>query len=356
MPAGLIRPDRPERILLTTDAVGGVWQYATDLATALVRRGVDVFLVVLGPAAAPFHPPGMEVIETGLALDWTARDEGELDGVSQALRTMAADLGTTTAHLHAPALVGGVQWVVPLAVVAHSCVGSWWDAVKGGDLPDDLRWRAERTRRGLHAAGAIVAPTRAFADQLCQRYGLGISHGGQTVHVIHNGRDPGAAIVPSPEGHVLTAGRLWDEGKNMSALDRAAAHIPILAAGPVDGPGASVRFDNLRLLGTLSADALARERSRASVFASVPRYEPFGLAVLEAAQSGLPLVLSDIPTLRELWDGAAIFVSDEDELAPALRRVLADPGDGGARAKARATRYTVDAMADRTLALHRTLA
>ena len=44
------------------------------------------------------------------------------------------------------------------------------------------------------------------------------------------------------------------------------------------------------------------------IFVSVSRYEPFGLAVLEAAHAGCALVLSDIPTFRELWQGAASFV------------------------------------------------
>ena len=65
------------------------------------------------------------------------------------------------------------------------------------------------------------------------------------------------------------------------------------------------------------------------------RYEPFGLAVLEAAQAGMRLVLSDIPSFRELWDGAATFVaSRRADLLPALRHALAAPGDGGAQARA----------------------
>ncbi|WP_243688744.1 glycosyltransferase [Geotalea toluenoxydans] len=50
------------------------------------------------------------------------------------------------------------------------------------------------------------------------------------------------------------------------------------------------------------------------------RYEPFGLTVLEAALSGCALVLGDIPSLRELWEGAAVFVPPDD--ANALADVL----------------------------------
>jgi len=90
----------------------------------------------------------------------------------------------------------------------------------------------------------------------------------------------------------------------------------------------------------------------ARVFASAARYEPFGLAVLEAAQAGCALVLSDIPSFRELWDGAAVFVApgDEEGWVSALIAAQADPALGTA-ARARAAHYTADAMVDATAAI-----
>ena len=90
------------------------------------------------------------------------------------------------------------------------------------------------------------------------------------------------------------------------------------------------------------------------------RYEPFGLAVLEAAAAGCPLVLSDIPTFRELWDGAATFVAANDDRAFAE---VADTivGDGGLRlalgeaARERAARYTPMAMAAGMAAIYASL-
>ena len=106
------------------------------------------------------------------------------------------------------------------------------------------------------------------------------------------------------ERAVLTAGRLWDEAKGAALLDAAAAGLdaPVRAAGPVRGPnGAAVVLPHLTLLGTLDPAGMAREYARASVFASMARYEPFGLSVLEAAQAGMRLVLLDTPVFRELW-------------------------------------------------------
>jgi glycogen synthase len=145
-------------------------------------------------------------------------------------------------------------------------------------------------------------------------------------------------------------------------LDRAAAHLEgsIFAAGPVVGPaGGAAQFSHLNLLGTLDDDTMAAWHASAAVFASAARYEPFGLAVLEAAQAGAALVLSDIPGFRELWDEAAIFVAPDDERGwiEALRMLL-DSADvsmcRGAAAQARAKRYSAEAMVSGTLtAYHR---
>ena len=61
--------------------------------------------------------------------------------------------------------------------------------------------------------------------------------------------------------------------------------------------------------------------ARAAIFALPARYEPFGLSALEAACAGAALVLGDIPSLREIWGDAAVFVPPGDPSA--LRRALA---------------------------------
>jgi glycosyltransferase involved in cell wall biosynthesis len=59
-------------------------------------------------------------------------------------------------------------------------------------------------------------------------------------------------------------------------------------------------------------------------------YEPFGLAPLEAALRGCALVLSDIGSFRELWDGCAAFFprGDAEVLAAVLAELEADPKRG----------------------------
>ena len=106
---------------------------------------------------------------------------------------------------------------------------------------------------------------------------------------------------------------------------------------------------------------LAGWYGRAGIYALPARYEPFGLSVLEAALSGCALVLGDIPSLRELWHGAATFVDPDDavSLARALTKLIEDEAHRELMALLaldRAQRYSVDAMTDAYFAVYRQLA
>lgn len=357
------------RIVMTADAVGGIWQYALDLAEELAARGVQIVLAVLGPRPGAEQERearainGLVLIPTDLPLDWLARNASEVRRTARAIASLAHQEWADLVHLNSPSLAAaGAHYDVPVLAACHSCVATWWNAVKDAPLPPDFVWRAELVRAGLRAADAIVAPSQAFAETLRTTYRLQ-----QAPAAVHNGRKLSAG---QPEGtagggkpFVFAAGRLWDEGKNVAALDRAAGHVAIrvVVAGPVTGPnGANVVLDHAEALGGIHGDEVRAWLSRQPIFVSTSLYEPFGLAVLEAAQAGCPLVLSDIPTFRELWDGAAEFVSAKDDLAIAgvIDRLAGDPSrreELSVAARARARHYTVTAMADEILGLYRSL-
>ena len=358
-------------VLMTADAAGGVWTYSLDLARGLAEAGLRTTLAVLGAPpsvdqrAIAATVPGLAVVETGLPLDWTAetpddvlRAGGQLAGLAEAVR---ADL----VHLNSPAFAAGGDFDRPVLGVCHSCVATWWDAVRTGPLPPDLAWRADLVRRGYEASNALVAPSASFAAATAAAYGLAA-----LPQVVFNGRLPASSSASGQAGTgrpaeraVFTAGRLWDDGKNVVVLDRAAARlsVPVLAAGPTRGPnGTEVSLRHAHPLGLVSDDVIAAQLTRQPVFVSAARYEPFGLAVLEAAQAGCPLVLSDIPTFRELWDGAALFVPPDDDayLADAIEGLLSNrrrADEFGRSARARSEVYRVDAMVAGTLAAYRSL-
>jgi glycosyltransferase involved in cell wall biosynthesis len=360
MKVGLARPTRP-RVLMTTDAVGGVWTYSLDLATGLARAGVETTLVVLGPSPTPDQVsqahavPHLTLVDTCLPLDWMATEPAEILEVGAAVRGLARGMGADIVHLNSPALAAEGGFAVPVLGACHSCLATWWGAVKDGPMPSDFRWRSQALWQGMLACDALVAPTAAFAEETARAYEL------PRPFVVHNGRQAPAPALAAREAMVFTSGRLWDEGKNIRVLDKAAAMIqpPLQAAGPLQGPtGGPVVLRHAQALGRLPSEAVDRWLARAPVYASAALYEPFGLGVLEAAQAGCALVLSDIPTFRELWDGAAIFCDPQspEAFAEAFDQLFADPVHAerlGQQAKTRAGRYTVEAMTAGMLNLYR---
>jgi glycosyltransferase involved in cell wall biosynthesis len=149
---------------------------------------------------------------------------------------------------------------------------------------------------------------------------------------------------------IVAAGRLWDEAKNVRALLAVAGRPALRGRILIAGEGApDQRAEGVEMLGPLAPTALADVRRSAAVYAAPARYEPFGLAILEAARDRCALVLGDIPSLREIWQDAAVYVdpTDDEALAGALELLLADPVRAarlGERARRRAGAYTVAAM------------
>jgi glycosyltransferase involved in cell wall biosynthesis len=349
------------KLLMTADTVGGVWQYAIELAAALQPHGIRTVLAVLGPApsaeqrAEARAVAGLELLETGLPLDWLCDGPEPVLAAGEAIARLAAETGADLIQLNTPSLAAGTRFGVPVVAVAHGCVATWWEAAHGSELAPEYRWHRALMREGLQAADSVVTPSAAFAATITRHYGLT-----QAPRAIHNGRRP--LTLPghvAPYDFAFTVGRLWDCVKGAKVLDRAAAWLPVpfCAAGATRGPhGEVVALDHLYALGHLSADALARRLAARPVFVSAARFEPFGLAVLEAAGAGCPLVLSDIPTFRELWDDAALFVAPDDEagFADAIEAVLGDASLRhrlGETARARAARYTPEANAAAMAAL-----
>jgi glycosyltransferase involved in cell wall biosynthesis len=98
---------------------------------------------------------------------------------------------------------------------------------------------------------------------------------------------------------------------------------------------------------------------RAHVYVQPSRWEGFGLAVLEAMVSGLPVVATNVSSLPELVaDGdTGVLVPPEDPaaLARGVERALAEPVLGAAGRDRARIEFSVAQMADRTAALYRTL-
>lgn len=354
--------DHPH-VLITADALGGIWQYSLDLGEGLVRRGFVVTIALLGPVPsrerllAAEAASGCRILATGLSLDWMARAPAEVREAGAALARLAVTLNADIVHLHSPALASR-DYHGPIVAVCHSCVGTWWEAVETGPLPPDLAWRRDLTAEGCAIVDVLLAPTHAFAAATQRVYGLA-----ERPLVVRNGRRSpiGHSHSLPPQPYVFTAGRLWDRAKNAETLDQVAARLdwPLRAAGSMESPGGErVEVMHLDCLGRLDDQGIAAQLGERPIFLSLARYEPFGLAVLEAASAGCALVLSDVASFRELWKGAALFVDPEDAegAAAAIRGLVEDPDERlrqGSAARTRSSCYGVDAMTSGVVAVFR---
>jgi glycosyltransferase involved in cell wall biosynthesis len=351
------------RLMMTADAVGGVWTYALDLARGVAAAGGETALVVLGPAPSADQVreaeaiPSLRLIDTSLALDWTAPSPAEIHAAARAVASLARELRPDLVHLNSPTLALAGGFPAPVLGACHSCLATWWAAVKGGPAPADFAWRTEALRRGMWGCDVLVAPSHSFARATAETHGIA------TPFVVHNGRRPPPSGPTIRSAGVFTSGRLWDEGKDLATLDAAAAMagLPLHAAGPLEGPaGERARLHHAQALGRLLDDEVAAWLRGGPIYASGALYEPFGLGVLEAAQAGCALVLSDIPTFRELWSGAALFAAPRrpDAFAAALSALATDEGKRrrlGEHARERAARFSDEAMTSGLLQLYRRL-
>ncbi len=343
---------KPKRILMTADTVGGVWTYVLELSAAFGKLGIEVACATMGAplnreqCAAVAEIKNLEVYESSFKLEWMQDPWKEVDLAGGWLLELEENLQPDIIHLNGYAHAA-LPWHAPTVVVGHSCVLSWWLAVRGEPAPGMWSTYRERVTRGLRAADAVVAPSWAMATVLNQHYGP------LDVRVIPNGRDTRIFTPFEKEPFVMTIGRVWDEGKNISMLGHIAPELswPVYVAGERRHPdGSEAEQANLDYLGPLPVPDLANWLGRAAIYALPARYEPFGLSILEAGMAGCALVLGDITSLRETWEDAAVFVSPNDPqvLLCAIEDLIADEERLealGVCARARAIKFTPEKMA-----------
>jgi glycosyltransferase involved in cell wall biosynthesis len=356
------------KVLIETDTVGGVLTYTGELAAALEAQGDEVVVATMGPPPRPEQRALLpaRVHESDFRLEWMEEPWDDVAAAGRWLLSLEDEERPDVVHLCSYAH-GALAFRAPKVLVAHSCVLSWWRAVHGTEAPAEWdRYRAQMAA-GLAGADAVVTPTRAMLRELERDHDLRPG----TATAIHNGSSsPAAASNPlyiesdlpavgERGGLVVGSGRFWDPAKNLAALDAAAEGLdwPVAVAGEL-GPGGGTR--HAESTGVLDRAALAELRRRASIYAAPALYEPFGLGILEAAGDRCALVLGDIPSLRELWSDAAVFVDPRD--ARALRRALSALIDDerrrldlAERAWQRAGELSVERSADSYRRLYRRL-
>ena len=96
------------RILMTTDAVGGVWTYALELARALAPHDLAVTLATMGPPPSADQVdaaraiPELRLETSAFRLEWMSDAWADVDAAGEWLLDLEADIrpvvGTEVRH------------------------------------------------------------------------------------------------------------------------------------------------------------------------------------------------------------------------------------------------------------------
>ena len=362
-------------VLVTADTITSTWTYARELVTGLVHRGVRVTLVSFGEIPFPDRTswmdglPGLDYRPTAFRLEWMLEGEQDFEDSSNYLRSVVEEVRPNVLHL-TQYCHGNLPCNVPRVVFAHGDLVSWWLAVHGHE-PKETPWLGayrDRVASGLAHASAVVAPSAHMLETIRDLYAEP-----QQARVIYNGRNP---VYFNPylakDDWVLSVGRLHDAGKQVSLLTQQDHAFPVCivsADQTVEKPRIPVRADvklkagdcDVAFRGAQTEAQLRMLYSRAAIYAATSRYEPFGMAALEAALSRCAIVANDIPVFREIWGDAAIYfrTNSAASLAETLRMLSADRElcrmHGNLAYQHARARFTAKRMLDEYMELYRSL-
>jgi glycogen(starch) synthase len=362
-------------VLVTADTLSGSWTYTRELVTGLVTRGVRVTLVSFGEIPLPDQTAwmdrlhGLDYRPTAFRLEWMQEAELDLPESSAFLAALVRELQPDLLHL-GQFCYGDLPVDVPRIVMAQGDLITWGEAVRdrGGRSNPPPKWYQETIKRGIAGADALVAPSAWMLERICEscvrpRQGV----------VIYPGRNP-IFFNPyiSKEDSVLAVGRLVDAGKQVFLLTQHEHPVPVRIVGAeqtVGVPRIPIRADvkvavaetSVAICGPQTEAQLRALYSRASIFAATARYDPLGMAMLEAAFSRCAIIANDIPGFREIWGDAALYfrTNDAASLAASIRRLNEDRPMCRAYAELAYTRarerFTAKRMMDDYLQLCRSL-
>jgi glycogen synthase len=354
------------RLLITTDTVGGVWQFAQELVKGLLEAGDSVALVSFGRLPSVAQVTDCERLlrrwgerfcyrASAVSLEWMQDNRRCFEEGVPLLEQVAEHFDAELLHVN-QFCYGAAKLDIPKIVTAHSDVLSWARACRGGVLEDSVWLRQYRAlvQQGLDAADAVTAPTNWMLRAVANEFRLP-----QRQVVIANGRsiptyDTGPRMIRG-----VTAGRLWDEAKNVTLLDTVRSPMPLILAGEADYDGSQgVSMSGVELRGALPEQEIFDLFASSVVYVCTSRYEPFGLAPLEAALCGCAVAARDIDSLREVWQDAALYFGDAEELSALLTRLTKQPQllrEAQRQAGEQARRYTRQHLVEGYRSLYATM-
>ncbi len=355
--------------------IGGLGRHVHHLSTALAAAGHQVVVLSRQPAGTdPSTHPSSDGISEGVRVIAAAQDPHEFGfGTDMMAWTLAMGHAMIRAGLRldfVPEVVHAHDWLVahPAIALAEFHDVPLVSTIHATEAGRHSGWVSGRLSRQVHASeswlvhesDSLITCSVSMRDEITELFGPGLVE----TTVIRNGIDvtswPFAARRPHagpPE--LVYVGRLeYEKGVHeaIAALARVRRRHPgttLTIAGDGTQQDWLVQcarkhrvLKATRFAGRLDHEGLLGLLHRADAAVLPSHYEPFGLAALEAAAAGTPLVTSNVGGLGEAVIDGVTGVScpprDVAGLAAAVCTVLDDPAAAQQRALAARERLTAD--------------
>jgi alpha-1,3-rhamnosyl/mannosyltransferase len=206
--------------------------------------------------------------------------------------------------------------------------------------------------RAVRRADHVLAVSEATKRDIVGLYGIPAAKITVTPHGVDPVFTPGDG---ARGGFILFVGAVQARKDPLAAMAAAeAVGLPLVVVGPEKEPAlaSELRARGADVRGWVEQPELARLYREADALVLPSRFEGFGMPVLEAMASGLPVVLSDDAALAEVAGVAGVYADDGDYGA-ALRRALDAPERWAAAGIERAKGFSWEASARATAEAYR---
>jgi glycosyltransferase involved in cell wall biosynthesis len=330
-----------------------------------LRVGIDVSPLRLTRAGTARHIECLTAaLEAGGGLElrrYSFGGTGRATVVARDLGWYLAGLPRAAARdrvdvLHCPTFRAPTRSSVPLVVTVHDLA-----VLRHPYLFN--RWSREYGRRLLpavaRAADGIIAVSAFTGQEVTKLLGVPADR----VHVVPNAVGPPfRPDGPGAEGEYVLAVATLEPRKNLERLVegyvRARTGLELRVAGPSGWGDTRVAGPGVRWLGEVSTDELVELYRGARCVVYVSLYEGFGLPVLEAMACGAPVVAAQAEAVLEVAGDAAVIVDglDPDSIARGICEAIDRGPELRALGLERANRYDWAEVAERTLAVYRSVA
>ncbi len=355
--------------------IGGLGRHVHHLSTALAAAGHDVVALSRRPSGTdPSTHPSSDETSEGVRVIAAAQDPHEFTfGADMMAWTLAMGHAMIRAGLaldFVPDVVHAHDWLVAHSAIAlaESYDVPLISTIHATEAGRHSGWVSGPLSRQVHAveswlareSDSLITCSASMRDEITELFGPGLAE----ITVIRNGIDAARWPFASRRPHagppeLLYVGRLeYEKGVHdaIAALPRIRYTHPGTTL-TIAGEGTQhdwlveqARRHRVRkatkFVGQVGHAELLQLLHRADAAVLPSHYEPFGLAALEAAAAGTPLVTSNVGGLGEAVIGGRTGVScpprDVAALAVAVRTVLDDPAGAQRRARAARKRLSAD--------------